>query len=621
MRPDYDITGFAYNPPPGEINDNLFYLGLLKNKALVLKGLAEKTPDTAKVIKLMEGVYHAYQTSISIIDLLRNSYLSDRGKLYLSENERDTYEKCVESAYQCYKLSSDPEYLNQAFMATEKAKYATLLSVLQREESIKLAGIPDSILQIDASLRRELSVHRELLLENQTDSLYDTLAVERHQAAIFEIRARIESLNKRLEREYPDYYNLLYNQRVLSPETLKKKLRPSEKLLEYFYAGGNLYRFGLSRQGMDCMQISLDAPFDRELAVIENYLARDFLLDSVEISHETFLATAHSLHERLIPRALDHSSLIIVPEGKLSYFPFDILVTEPVPDFSGLYKEVPFLIKGHSIRYGYSATLMDRLEKGERIRLDRLIAFAPGYGADPDLLASASGFREIPIDRTSLRSLPGSISEAVEIGRISGGRAFTGETASEDLFKRLAGEGHILHLATHAFLDDEDPLKSKLVFSEGNVEEDGFLNVYEIYNMDLAARMVVLSACNTGAGILKRGEGIMSLARAFIYAGVPNIVMTLWTVSDRQSYKLMLGFYQHLIAGRSTEAALRRAKLDFLDQASPSYQHPQYWAGYILVGNPDRFFLSRPFKWIIPILMATIVLVPGIILMRKKFSS
>jgi hypothetical protein len=109
----------------------------------------------------------------------------------------------------------------------------------------------------------------------------------------------------------------------------------------------------------------------------------------------------------------------------------------------------------------------------------------------------------------------------------------------------------------------------------------------------------------------------MSLARAFIYAGVPNLVMTLWTVSDRQSYELMLGFYRQLIAGRSTETALRRAKLEFLEQATPSYQHPQYWAGYILVGNPDKFFMSRLFRWIIPILLVALIMVPGFIFMRR----
>ena len=116
MVPDYDIAGFAINPPPEQINDNLFYLSLLKSKASVLKDLAGMAPNFGDRKQKMKAVYSSYQTSISIIDQLRNSYLSDRSKLYLSENERGTYEKCVESAYQCYELSSDPEYLNQAFM-------------------------------------------------------------------------------------------------------------------------------------------------------------------------------------------------------------------------------------------------------------------------------------------------------------------------------------------------------------------------------------------------------------------------------------------------------------------------------------------------------------------------
>ncbi len=420
-----------------------------------------------------------------------------------------------------------------------------------------------------------------------------------------------------MEREFPGYYDLLYNQQVLNPEMLRKKLSSREILLEYFYTEKHIYRFSISRESIQCQKIDHGQAFNRELAIIENYLSKNFLLDTIEIGHDLFLETAHSLYKRLIPDLPGYSRMIIIPEGKLSYFPFDILVTEPVPEFSGLYKDVPFLIRDCSIRYGYSATLLDRLEKTGRIRLDKLIAFAPGYADDTAQVAGGT-LRDIAIDRSSLISLPGSINEVLEIGKLSGGRAFTGNTATEDLFKKLAGESHIIHLATHAFLDDDDPLQSKLVFSEGTVEEDGFLNVYEIYNMDLAARLVVLSACNTGAGMIKNGEGIMSLARAFVYAGVPNIVMTLWTVSDRQSYKLMLGFYRHLISGRSTESALRRAKLDYLEAAEPEYQHPQYWAGFIFVGNPDSLFFTVAYRWLVYSLLAMVIGIPGSILLRKK---
>ncbi len=618
MVPDYDVTRLGSNPPPEQISDNLFYLSVMKNKAGVMSDLAERVQDPEEKLQTMRGVFNAYQTSINIIDLLRNTYLSDRSKLFLSANERDTYEKCVESAYRCYEISQDADYLNQAFMVAEKGKYATLLSILQREETIILAGIPDSIVKIDASLRKELAVHQELLLESQADTLYDSLAIQQYQAQIFKIRNRIENLNQRLERDFPGYFNLLYNQRVIDPGSVRKKLRSSEKLLEYFYTEKNLYLFEVSRKGLNCHKIPTGEDFDKELTIVENYLDLNFLLDTVSISHELFLETAFKLHERLIPPSHGHSRLIIIPEGKLAYFPFDILVTEPVPRFSGLFSDVPFLIKETTLSYGYSATLMDRLERNKRVRLNKLIAFAPGYERASNLVASAGYFREIAIDRTSLKSLPGSINEVVEIGKMSGGMAFTGTTASEELFKRLAGESHIIHLATHAFLDDNDPLKSKLVFSEGTLEEDGFLNVYEIYNLDLKARLVVLSACNTGTGISKGGEGIMSLARAFIYAGVPNIIMTLWTVSDKQSYKLMLEFYRQLISGRSTEMALRNAKLTFLQEADPTYQHPQYWAGYILVGNPDNILLPRLIKWLLPVLLIIMILMTGSILFRRK---
>jgi CHAT domain-containing protein len=618
MVPDYDVADIVHNPPPEQISDNLFYLSLLKSKAMVLKEMAYTSQDTSTELIIMEGAFKACQTSLRIIDQLRASYMSDMSKLYLSENERSTYEEGVASAFRCYEISSDQNYLDQAFMVAEKGKYATLLSVLQREETISLAGIPDSIVQIDESLRRELSFEQELLLERQKDSLYDTSAIEQHQSRIFQLRAGIERLNNRLEREFPGYFDLLYNQQVIKPEMIRKKLSSREILLEYFCTGRHIYRFALSRTGMQCQKIDHVQALDRELDVVENYLSSNFLLDTGKIGYDQFLEAAHSLYRILIPESSGYSRMIIIPEGKLSYFPFDILVSEPVPEFSGLYKDVPFLIKDYSIRYGYSATLMDRLEKAGRIKLDKLIAFAPGYAHDDDPIAIGVGFRDIRIDRASLISLPGSIREVEEIGKMTGGKAYTGSAASEGSFKKLAGESHIIHLATHAFLDDDDPLQSKLVFSEGTLEEDGFLNVYEIYNMDLNARMVVLSACNTGTGMIKSGEGIMSLARAFIYAGVPNIVMTLWTVSDRQSYKLMLGFYRHLISGRSTETALRKAKLDFLEEAEPEYQDPRYWAGFIFVGNPDSLLFTNAYRWLVYILLAMAIGIPGSMLLRKK---
>jgi hypothetical protein len=119
-------------------------------------------------------------------------------------------------------------------------------------------------------------------------------------------------------------------------------------------------------------------------------------------------------------------------------------------------------------------------------------------------------------------------------------------------------------------------------------------------------------------GEMKSGEGIISLARAFFYAGVPNIVMTLWTVSDRQSYKLMLSFYKNLKKGRKAEVSLRRAKLDFLENSLPGYQNPRYWAGYILVGDPGHLFLPYHFRQLLLAGGIILFLLAGFIV-KKKF--
>jgi CHAT domain-containing protein len=244
-----------------------------------------------------------------------------------------------------------------------------------------------------------------------------------------------------------------------------------------------------------------------------------------------------------------------------------------------------------------------------------LLAFAP---SDPETMGGeTSRVRNIPINRANLKPLAGSAKEVRSIVKIVGGDLRIGNDASEYSFKELSSQYRILHLAAHAFIDEDDPLHSTLVFSpdsEGN--EDGMLNVSEIYNLDLNASMVVLSACNTGTGTLKRGEGIMSLARAFFYAGVPNVVMTLWPVGDESCSRLMTYFYKNLAKGESKDEALRNAKLSFIRAADPILQHPFYWAGYIVVGERSAVF----FPWIKIYLIAGVILIVSVtaFLYRKK---
>jgi CHAT domain-containing protein len=138
----------------------------------------------------------------------------------------------------------------------------------------------------------------------------------------------------------------------------------------------------------------------------------------------------------------------------------------------------------------------------------------------------------------------------------------------------------LLHFATHAELDEADPLGSALRLAPAS-GDDGRLEVQEIFGLELHASLVVLSGCETALGTVNRGDELTGLTRAFIYAGTPSVITTLWQVNDRASYELMQEFYRHLKAGQAKAEALRQAQLATLAK----YPHPYFWAAYQLTGE------------------------------------
>jgi CHAT domain-containing protein len=190
--------------------------------------------------------------------------------------------------------------------------------------------------------------------------------------------------------------------------------------------------------------------------------------------------------------------------------------------------------------------------------------------------------------RKSLIRLNWSEREVTGIASRIGGKAFCQRRATERNFKRNASKAGILHIATHCFVNDEHPMYSGLVLVPDSASgEDGFLNIYELVDMKLNADLAVLSACNTGTGKLVRGEGIMSLARGFMAAGCPSVLMSLWPIDDRATSEIMERYYTGLVEGRRKHEALRSAKIDFLKQADETRANPIYWAGMVQLGDTE----------------------------------
>jgi CHAT domain-containing protein len=159
----------------------------------------------------------------------------------------------------------------------------------------------------------------------------------------------------------------------------------------------------------------------------------------------------------------------------------------------------------------------------------------------------------------------------------------------------------IVHLATHANSNSDAPDKSYIAFyeEEDQLEEDeNLLYLDDLSKLYMPAKMVVLSACETGLGKIFKGEGAMSLANACFYAGAQSVVATLWSVQDNTTYEIIVSFYDYLQKGYSKDKALQAAQLDFINSHSKDFHHPYYWAGFTVIGNnePLVFAKSNPLQ-------------------------
>ena len=189
-----------------------------------------------------------------------------------------------------------------------------------------------------------------------------------------------------------------------------------------------------------------------------------------------------------------------------------------------------------------------------------------------------------------LARLAGTRTEADEISKIAkGGGAqaelWTDLNANEDNVRtRDLTSYRYVHVATHGLLDAERPQFTGVVLSlVGNKTNDGFLRTDEIFNLKLGAPLVMLSACETGLGKEKRGEGVIGLTRAFMYAGAPTVGVSLWSVADKSTAELMTDFYKRLLGGAASASAMRDAQLAMITRKN--YSAPFYWAPFVLVGE------------------------------------
>jgi CHAT domain-containing protein/tetratricopeptide (TPR) repeat protein len=576
---------------PQEIVSKQHFLIGLKNMAKTCQTLYTETDSLCWLKKSLA----LYEQCIKLTDIIRHSYLSEDSRLFLVENEKATLNAALQVTYSLYQKTLQEEYLYKAFDLSERSKSVLLLSSIQSNSAITFGGIPESLGKREKELIRNISVTEENIYEEERNTTQNAQKLLKLKNNLLELKGDYGLLIDSLEKQYPRYYELKYQEHNIGKEDLAALKKKGFNIVEFNMADTLVSIFVINRQGIHYITEPLDNTFYEALHVIMDQLQHFDPTRHQTGNFKAFCSQSYHLYLTLfkpLEKYLDEDQIIIIPDEILSYLPFEILIDQMPEKNTSDYRNLSYLIKKYTLGYSYSASLLVEDRQGRnRHGNRRVLAMAPSY-------KNEQAYKKLPETRLrnykNLYPLPGAFEEVSNVSKLMKGLSLVGDSATEIAFKQHAPGFGILHLAMHTLIDNRNPLFSKLVFSPGlSGPDDGLLNTYELYNMQLDAKMVVLSACRSGDGILQKGEGIMSLARGFLYAGCQSLVMTLWNVEDRSGQDIMQRFYHLIKKGRTKNCALRIAKLKYLASAQPHKTHPYYWAGYVQIGEPDAIFMSE----------------------------
>jgi len=582
---NFNSLDVSQNPVPDKNKLSYIQLNMVSGKASVLQYLYRQQPSRIDYLKASAA---AYALALNMIEMLRSTYQEDDSKLLIAGNEKNTLVNAIRTQVELYKRDGNPDDLEKAFAISEKGKSSVLLSYLRDLEAKDLGKIPDNLRKLDNSLKSEIAFYNKLLYEESIRSSANQSKINRWNTTLFELSRKHDSLIRVIETNYPAYYNLKYDNSVISLQKTSKSLNDRQALVEYTLSDSILYIFAVTKKEHKLYIEPIDQSFYNDLKTIREMLTGKSFNNYSPADLHAFTHSSYDLFRTLLEPAwpmIKGKELIVVPDADLGYLSFDILLTRPADPKAKGYRGLPYLIKESMISYTPSATaLFEGLKKTEKHTNHEVLAFAPSYENIKGV--RADNLLEGVAQRDYLLPIPGAQIEVKNLRSIFRSKVFDGSKATEQKFKKKAGDYSILHLAMHTIINNNNPMYSKLVFFHNqDTIEDGLLNTSELFGMQLNADLAVLSACNTGTGKLEQGEGIMSLSRGFFYAGVPSIIMTAWAVEDLSGSELMTSFYKYLSEGKPKNEALRLAKIDYLENSDQLKAHPHYWAAYMNIGD------------------------------------
>jgi CHAT domain-containing protein/Tfp pilus assembly protein PilF len=617
-------------------------------RSLWLQAMQEKDPK--KSLALREQAVANYRESLGTIETLRQGSLrADESRTTFLATTKDVFDEAASANAALALLTAGSagaplsgkalEYASEAFRINEQSRARSLLDLLSETNAAITEGVPAELLK-----RKQENLDRQQDIADILTGI--TVSSEELKQKPAELDAELEKLQTEYEEienqirtASPRYASLTGNKPMTLAEVQQSVLDDQTVLVEYALQGDDSYLFAVSKSAVSLYKLPGRGTVDKlatdlRAQLIPSKLQRRIVgIDVAEANRglgvaasapaETaeFVTASNALYKVVLEPAaamIGEKRLMVVADGALNYVPFEVLLkTADAGDFASL----GYLVKSNEIIYAPSASVVGAIKQQRTAANSRavLVIADPVFNSNDARAkkgtAAATTDAEVrglgiqsaladvdgnapPASTGAMEGLPlarlnGTRVEAEQISKLaktSGGQADVWldlDASEENLGTRDISKYRIIHVATHGLLNAERPQFTGVVLSlVGNKTRDGFVRTDEVFNLHLGSPLVMLSACETGLGKEKRGEGVMGLTRAFMYAGAPTVGVSLWSVADKSTADLMTDFYQRLLstsAPNTTSGALRGAQLAMI--SGKKYSAPFYWAPFVLVGD------------------------------------
>ena len=570
------------------IDSSLFDIRLLddlKSKATGLELLASGKTDPSVKTDLLRHSLTTAELSLRLIEQIRNRFLMEESRIYLTENERDTWISAINIADSLYTMTKEDAIKEKMYSMVQRAKASVLRYDISGNRLLYSSDVPKILIDKKNSLSENISVYNYLIREEMKKAKPDSSRIVLWKDTLFEMNRSFEKVSDSIESSFPQYRDLLMKTSPISLSRLRKKLRGNETVVDYLlsdkFENGSrkIYIFLVTRRKLDFIVTDADSSFRDHAGTIREY-------DTPFSSHDNFYEYTGSLSYmyktlfKPVEKLLDGQRVIIIPDEEISLLPFDAFIKDYSPPPRNDFENLHFLVYDYNFSTSYSSSLIFGNYQCIRRKI-KVAAFSPDYSS------GGSG-------GSAAQELRGAHKEIESIHKWFRGRDYTGPSATETNFRHALQGPVVLHLAMHSVSDTVDSRYSYLIFdSRKDSIEDGRLYNYEIALQRISSPMVVLSACNSGTGTLYHGEGLMSLARGFILSGASSVIKTSWEINDDISNDIISRFYRFLARGYTKDKALSLAKREYIMSSSPRYSAPYYWDAYEILGDNEPLVCNR----------------------------